>query len=274
MAKTKNKPSVTKEKVSKDKEIKKSKKEEPVTEAVSEPVSESVKATKPKAKAKEKVVKEISIETKIYGDEPVKVVVPFPNSDLQTQTKKIITDFRIDATRLPENVVVAINDMVTDFSTFVTNPNMFNLVSVIMEKDTTAFNLIKDWSDSRQELLIQNKNEKEKNEQNFPTDAQPTTAPLHTQTAFTPLTPSVLPKIAPVIDKQKIHKDYCVSIFSLIQNCFQMVHWKYIPLSELQTLIGNCDKQYKYEIVNQGDNSYVVVSTDSLTEKTNTFSIR
>jgi len=272
MAKTKNKPSVTKEKVSKDKEIKKSKKEEPVTEAVSEPVSESVKATKPKAKAKEKVVKEISIETKIYGDEPVKVVVPFPNSDLQTQTKKIITDFRIDATRLPENVVVAINDMVTDFSTFVTNPNMFNLVSVIMEKDTTAFNLLKDWSDSRQELLIQNKNEKEKDEQNLPT-AQPNTPPLHTQTAFTPLTPSALPKIAPVIDKEKLHKDYCVSIFNLIQGGLY-VHWKYIPMSELQTLIGNCDKQYKYEIVNQGDNSCVIVSTDSLTVKTNTFSIR
>lgn len=274
MAKTKNKPSVTKEKVSKDKEIKKSKKEEPVTEAISEPVSESVKETKSKAKAKKKVV-EVSIETKIYGDEPVKVVVPFPNSDLQTQTKKIITDFRIDVTRLPENVVVAINDMVTDFSTFVTNPNMFNLVSVIMEKDTTAFNLLKDWSDSRQELLIQNKNEKEKDEQNFPTEVvQPTAPPLHTQSAFTPLIPSALPKIAPVIDKEKIHKDYCVSIFNLIQNCFQMCHWKYIPMSELQTLIGNCDKQYKYEIVNQGDNSYVVVSTDSLTEKTNTFSIR
>ena len=264
MAKTKNKPSVTKEKVSKDKEIKKSKKEEPV--------SEPVKETKSKAKAKKKVV-EVSIETKIYGDEPVKVVVPFPNSALQTQTKKIITDFRIDATRLPENVVVAINDMVTDFSTFVTNPNM-NLVSVIMEKDTTAFNLLKDWSDSRQELLIQNKNEKEKDEQNFPTEVVQPTAPLHTQSAFNPLTPSALPKIAPVIDKEKIHKDYCVSIFNLIQNCFQMCHWKYIPMSELQTLIGNCDKQYKYEIVNQGDNSYVVVSTDSLTEKTNTFSIR
>ena len=170
-------------------------------------------------------------------------------------------------------MVVAINDMVTDFSTFVTNPNMFNLVSVIMEKDTTAFNLLKDWSDSRQELLIQNKNEKEKDEQNLPT-AQPNTPPLHTQTAFTPLTPSALPKIAPVIDKEKIHKDYCVSIFNLIQGCFQMIHWKYIPLSELQTLIANCDKQYKYEIVNEVDNSCVVVSTDSLTVKTNTFSIR
>jgi hypothetical protein len=79
---------------------------------------------------------------KIYGEEVSKESVPFPDSELQTQTKNIIKEYDINLSFLPENILNAVNDLVRDFTYFVNNKNMVNMISVIMDKDLVALNFL------------------------------------------------------------------------------------------------------------------------------------
>lgn len=112
------------------------------------------KATKTEEPKKELSFEESAIE-KIYGNEPQKNVVPFPESSLQTQTKNIINEYSIDCSRLPQNILDSINSLVGDFTHFVQNQNMTNMIPVIMDKDLIASNLIKSWIEPNKDLLSQ-----------------------------------------------------------------------------------------------------------------------
>lgn len=104
---------------------------------------------------------------KIYGNEKNKQVIPFPNSDLQLQTKNIISTYNINTSLLPNDLVILLNDLVNDFSGFVTNPNQFHLISGIMDKDLLVTNSIKEWMVGKSELLLElkEKNPKEEKEE-------------------------------------------------------------------------------------------------------------
>lgn len=126
------------------------------------PKSEDVKnkEEKPvKAKSKTKEVadenSDAAIIEKIYGSEAPKAVTPFPNSELQTQTRNTINEFAIDISRLPQNVLDAVNALIGDFTYFVSNPQMTNMIPAIMDKDLTATNLLKSWAEPRRSLLMQ-----------------------------------------------------------------------------------------------------------------------
>ena len=86
------------------------------------------------------------LENLVYGEEEEKNVLPFPNSELQTQTKNFIIQYAVDVAYLPSEITDAINSLVQDFSVFVTNTNQFHLISGIMQKDLLAVNLLKDWA--------------------------------------------------------------------------------------------------------------------------------
>ena len=96
---------------------------------------------------------------KIYGEEVSKESVPFPDSELQTQTKNIIKEYDINLSFLPENILNAVNDLVRDFTYFVNNKNMVNMISVIMDKDLVALNFLKQWIEPKSALLLELKKE-------------------------------------------------------------------------------------------------------------------
>jgi hypothetical protein len=296
------------------------------------------KKAEPKAEPKKVEPKKVDTATLIYGDEKEKNVLPFPQSDLQTQTKNIVNEYDINVNRLPQNIVDTLNDFIQIFSEFVSNPNQFNLIGAIMDKDLVSVNLIKAWIEDKKDLLLSLKETKKveapkqlpnnlkevlnnaKNETTpqinndnsvFPRQPvstyQHNIAPLPQQN--TNLLNGVFPtgenknihydmlsKAYPqirandtaqqnwmgqvplqnevVIDKDKMFVDYVTSIGSSIQNTFQVIHWGYIPLDTLNNLINNCDKLYKYEIVNNGDNSFVKVTYNDKTINTNNFSLK
>ena len=84
----------------------------------------------------------LETHTLIYGNEQPKQVVAFPQSDLQLQTKNLIKEYGINISLIPQNIVDSLNSLVQDFSIFVTNPNQFNLIGGIMDKDLVTANLI------------------------------------------------------------------------------------------------------------------------------------
>ena len=96
---------------------------------------------------------------KIYGEEVSKESVTFPDSELQTQTKNIIKEYDINLSFLPENILNAVNDLVKDFTYFVNNKNMVNMISVIMDKDLVALNFLKQWIEPKSALLLELKKE-------------------------------------------------------------------------------------------------------------------
>jgi hypothetical protein len=123
------------------------------------PEIKPVKRGRP-AQKKEKITVELEsndfdLLKKIYGNEKPKQFNPFPQSDLQTQTKNIISQYDINVYLLPQNILDSINSLVTDFSMFVSNPNMFSMISQIMDKDLVAVNLIKEWIDGKESLLLE-----------------------------------------------------------------------------------------------------------------------
>ena len=280
---------------------------------------------------------EPSLEFLVYGEESDKNILPFPQSDLQTQTKNLVLQYDIQLNKLPQNIVDSVNLFIQDFSVFVTNPMQVNLIGVIMEKDTNSFNLINKWTENKKEMLLElkEKNKIEKKNTELPNNIQQilseplqpnTPQPNANENAFprqpistyqhnisTPTAPSQLNGVFPtgenknihyeilknasasiiandtaqqnwkgenpqqevVIDKEKIFSDYCNSISSLIKSTFQMIHWGYIPLDALKTILNNCDKEYTYEIVNNEDNSFVkMTNKSSKTINSITFNIR
>ena len=133
-------------------------------------VAETKKAAPKKAATKTKVkeVKEVlvmpepvepTLFQKIYGEEVEKESIPFPDSELQTQTRNIVKEYDIKLSHLPENVLNSVNDLVRDFTYFVNNKNMVNMISVIMDKDLVALNLLKQWIQPNTSLLLELKKE-------------------------------------------------------------------------------------------------------------------
>lgn len=296
------------------------------------------KKAEPKAEPKKVEPKKVDTATLIYGDEKEKNVLPFPQSDLQTQTKNIVTEYDINVNRLPQNIVDTLNDFIQIFSEFVSNPNQFNLIGAIMDKDLVSVNLIKSWIEDKKDLLLSLKETKKveapkelpNNLQQVLNNAKNETTPqINNNNSVFPRQPvstyqhniapppqqntnllngvfptgenknihyDMLSKAYPqirandtaqqnwmgqvplqnevVIDKDKMFVDYVNSIGSSIQNTFQVIHWGYIPLDTLNNLINNCDKLYKYEIVENGDNSFVKVTYNDKTINTNNFCLK
>lgn len=110
---------------------------------------------KPEVKKTEPTLDETALLIKdIYGDEPVKDFVPFPQSEQKTQTIAILAEFNIDRTRLPLDVALAVDDFASDFTVFTSNPMMIQMVSIIIEKDTKAFNALSNWAEPIKDKLI------------------------------------------------------------------------------------------------------------------------
>lgn len=281
----------------------------------------------------------VSLDDTIYGEESDKNVLPFPQSDLQTQTKNIIKEYDINVNRLPQNIVDSINDFIQIFSEFVSNPNQFNLIGAIMDKDLVSSNLLKSWVEDKKENLLKLKETKKseepkeipeylqnvldsaKNETNIPAinndngifPRQPVSTYQHNiapppqqntnllngvfptgenknihydmlskaypqiranDTAQQNWTGQVTTQSEVVIDRDKMFVDYVNSVINSIKNTFQIIHWGYIPLDTLNNLLNNCDKTYKYEVVNNGDNSFINITFNGKTIKTDSFSIK
>ena len=119
--------------------------------------TQEVVKEKPKTETKkdEPTLDETALLIKeIYGDEPVKDFVPFPQSEQKTQTIAILSEYNIDRTRLPLDVALSIDDFANDFTVFTSNPMMIQMVSIIIEKDTKAFTAISNWVEPLKEKLI------------------------------------------------------------------------------------------------------------------------
>ena len=117
-----------------------------INENVKEPVVDKV--VEPQLSESELLIKEI------YGDEPIKNVIPFPNSTQKTQTTGIVEEFAIDVKRLPQDILNLVNDFITDFTTLASNPMMVQLVNAIIEKDTKSFNALKEWVEPVKDKLL------------------------------------------------------------------------------------------------------------------------
>ncbi len=110
---------------------------------------------KPEVKKDEPTLSETDILIKeIYGDEPAKDYVPFPQSEQKTQTIAILSELNIDRTRLPLEVALAIDDFASDFTVFTSNTMMVQMVATIIEKDTKAFDALSNWIAPRKDKLI------------------------------------------------------------------------------------------------------------------------
>jgi len=97
----------------------------------------------------------------IYDYEPVKQVLEFPQTQTQTETDRTCNViYKIDVTRLPQDIVDKINDYLTDFRAFISAPDNLKDISkipVIMEKDKIASDAIKVWLAPKREYFEQEK---------------------------------------------------------------------------------------------------------------------
>lgn len=342
---------------SKESKVVDAKKDEKVEEKVDIKVAKKVVNEKPKTEEKKDTptLDETALLIKeIYGDEPVKEYVPFPQSEQKTQTIAILSEYNIDRTRLPSDVSLAIDDFASDFTVFTSNPMMIQMVSTIIEKDSKAFTALSNWAEPRKEKLIalkiktvggvsvtksepvsDNQNEKVVVDSNninnvinsIPNNAQPiqNTTPNQNQQAVShgenPLIPrqptgsyqhnihsnpvnnNVSPTnpvanhnmgmtenknihhemlnksnhfadvhkqqnlqytpevVAPVSNLQYL-QDYSKNIMEIINNTFQMIHWKYIPIDVLKGILANADKGLGYEVIQISgtDECYINIS--------------
>ena len=266
------------------------------------------------------------LENLVYGEEEEKNVLPFPNSELQTQTKNFIIQYAVDVAYLPSEITDAINSLVQDFSVFVTNTNQFHLISGIMQKDLLAVNLLKDWAtEEKKNALLKlkqinppapPKKIEEPPKSNNPlvpqfTPREPVSTYQHSVATPAP-SPSQVAGLAPVrenkdihyqmlqeasakirefdtaqqnwqgeksqqevvIDHKKIFADYSTTITNLIKSCWQIGRWGYAPISLVEKLIGEADKKYTYEIINNGDNSFIRITFEGETINSDSFPMR
>lgn len=268
----------------------------------------------------------------VYGSELTKQVIPFPASDLQLQTKNLIKEYGINVSLLAQNIVDAVNSLVQDFSNFVSNPNQFNLIGGIMDKDLVAANLIKDWLSDKKTLLLEMKSQKEDEKEEVVvlpavtsgtqiTTSNPSASPHfntgenHLDNKFTPRPPvstyqhtinnpstenkdihyQVLSDAYPSIiaqntaqqnwgsnsiveqkplDMDKIFEDFCKSIYDSIMESFQMRFWGFIPEVEVRGIINRSDSLYKYELVLNGENSFLSIKYGDKIHNTKNFSVK
>jgi len=291
---------------------------------------------------------------KIYGEEVSKESVPFPDSELQTQTKNIVKEYDINLSFLPENILNAVNDLVRDFTYFVNNKNMVNMISVIMDKDLVALNFLKQWIEPKSALLLELKKENGKDViegatnsvggsnivvnnsnvnvnslpsnpaalNNVPTVTpenvhlqyqQPQALAVHNVNPFIPREPvstyqhtnnsmpivgenknahhEMMTAAAPSLlaghtaqqnhaytpeplDMVNFLSNYLSSIVASIKSTFQMNHWGYIPLDTLNSILSNSDKSFKYDIILNGKESYLIISDGTKTIDSETFAIQ
>lgn len=257
---------------------------------------------------------------KIY-DNPLPIgVQPFPTTDIKTQTKTLIDNNKIDQSKLPQEIVDSINDLLVDFNVFLSNTMNVGIIPTVMEKDAKSYNLLNDWVTKRKEFIDKlNPQIKEptfvppaiaSNPQNssFNASAQnininqqsgifrqagstyfhnPTATSsqshalsnshipstenknihvemtmksIERQQKFNEQTRNGILSQKPEIDKEKYLNDYSNTIMGQINNTFQMIHWKYIPMDTLKTLLNNCDKSLNYEVYDCGDASYIKIT--------------
>jgi hypothetical protein len=281
----------------------------------------------------------------IYGDEKPKEVIPFPDADFQTQTKNKIKEYDINVAYLPENIVNAVNDLIRDFTYFVQNKNMMDMISPIMNKDLIALNLLKEWSEPKADLLSQLKKERGIednsvvviNNVNQPISSLPSNPNALNQSNISVNAPASLPHMPSIsnlrvhdvnpliprdpastyqhtnnssvfgenknahhemmtaaspsivanttaqqnysastpepVDMSRFLENYSKSIIETIKSTFQMLHWGYIPMDVLNEILSKCDKSIKYDVYNNGKDSYLVISDNKESIRTEAFAI-
>lgn len=100
----------------------------------------------------EKSELEILLERVYDNDTPINVT-DFPVSDMKTQTKTFIDLYKIDISRLPQSIVDLINDLLVDFTVFISNTRNVSIIPAIMEKDLKAQTALKEWVEQRKSLI-------------------------------------------------------------------------------------------------------------------------
>jgi hypothetical protein len=306
---------------------------------ISEPTEKHADASTQKKRGRKKgkkdeaqVAKVPSALIEIYGSIEEKSVLPFPKTDFQTQSKNLIIEYGIRTPLLPEEIIAALNALITDFTYFVENQAVAaGMIGVIMDKDLYATNLLKAWIEPRKALLLSEKESQTSDSSptasvnsgasgiySEPSPVTPLPEEPHSvhQNTFHPRTPEstynhsfALPPstenkdihyqvlsqadagikaqnhaqqnwqgegshVAPVIDRDKIFKDYCVTIGDTMRNSFQHTHWGFIPESEARIIISQLDQSYKYSLVVNGEHSYLEVSNDSRSKRTEFFCVK
>ena len=76
------------------------------------------------------------------------------------------------------------------------------------------------------------------------------------------------------VSPQKYIEDYSKSIMDIINSTFQMLHWKYIPLSVLKGILSSADNTFGYEIVQGGNDYYINISRGNDKTSTPKFSVK
>ena len=76
------------------------------------------------------------------------------------------------------------------------------------------------------------------------------------------------------LDMVNFLSNYLSSIVASIKSTFQMNHWGYIPLDTLNSILSNSDKSFKYDIILNGKESYLIISDGTKTINSETFAIQ
>lgn len=84
----------------------------------------------------------------------------------------------------------------------------------------------------------------------------------------------ILPPKVEILDKEKYLNDYAESIYSLIKSSWQLARWGYITVSVVHKLLQGADKKLNYEIVENGEESYIIVSNGTYKYESPSFTIK
>lgn len=269
---------------------------------------------------------EVVVETPEVVEEPKKEEVavevdkpfiPFPQTDLEVTTKKMVVEYEIDCPKLPIEVLDKINALNEVFTQFVQQPYNIALIPKIRELDDAATASLKEWVDKNAKpsnkdkyelpdgrVLVNNETSTDvmKTLPNVVYSGAPSLAnQVPNQNIQTPVPnqPSVtmvsgnMPRVSPPPvflesnpsngqpyqhNQPKNHNEgltwkpitdnafmmtYSESIMEHIKATFQFNSWGYVPADVVQGILNGCDKSFKYELFQDGANSFVRITKES-----------
>jgi hypothetical protein len=64
--------------------------------------------------------------------------------------------------------------------------------------------------------------------------------------------------VVPQLNNLEYISSCAENIMSLINSSFQMIHWKFIPLDAVKSIVDNSEKNLQYEIIDSGDGYYYI----------------
>jgi hypothetical protein len=130
-----------------------SEKEEKVIETITESQPEPEKKVEEKKVEPEPVVPIVEKPFDIYDHEVAKEVLEIPVTQVETETQRIISRYKLDYKRLPIDIVVKINDYLMDFRAFLANQSDVSKIPVIMQKDKIAYDAINAWIEPKRKYF-------------------------------------------------------------------------------------------------------------------------